>query len=243
MNQLVDNLFWSFAGQFLCSRKDSSDSPLPHDVRFPSLKGCSDNSDSIYSEMDQQHFFNLYQRAYWRARQKQQCSHPLHPLSKCSPTSQTAPQTWSTILTTDSHPISSTWWVHWNILNTLQYPCIRTLCTVCEKLCLGSCEGFRCITLPRFFPQQPLLCQITTCIPPLYHPLSCSHCDTVLTHHFTAALASNWCFSPCRLWRPTLILSHFCVTCDALKLGSRTTKETLPTSYHKKSSAVPLATK
>lgn len=29
MNQLVDNLFWSFAGQFPCSRKDSPDSPSP----------------------------------------------------------------------------------------------------------------------------------------------------------------------------------------------------------------------
>lgn len=38
MNQLVDNFFSSFAGQFPCSTEDSSDPPLPQDVRFPSPK-------------------------------------------------------------------------------------------------------------------------------------------------------------------------------------------------------------
>ena len=38
MNQLVGNFFASFAGQFPCSTKDSSDPPLPQDVRFPSPK-------------------------------------------------------------------------------------------------------------------------------------------------------------------------------------------------------------
>jgi len=31
----VDNFFSLFAGQFPCSTKDSSDPPLPQDIRFP----------------------------------------------------------------------------------------------------------------------------------------------------------------------------------------------------------------
>lgn len=38
MNQLVDNFFSPFAGQFPCNTKDSSDPPLPQDVRFHSPK-------------------------------------------------------------------------------------------------------------------------------------------------------------------------------------------------------------
>lgn len=180
MNQLVDNLFWSFAGQFPCSRKDSPDSPSPR-MSDSLAPRAAVTAQTPFTQRWISSISLISIKGHTEEQDKSRgWLHCCIPLSKWSPTAR--------LLLRLEPQYSQLTHIHLRYLvgsleSTQHFTIpLHQNPLHCEKLsCLRSCEGFRCITPPRFFPQQPLLCQITTFIPPAYHPFSWNHCNTVLT--------------------------------------------------------------
>lgn len=162
MNQLVDNFFPSFAAQFPCSTKDSSDSPLPQDVRFPRPK---DQCPLIA--------LSAAKRAQNTTLQMWVSSTPLI----CSLKSKKKATVLHSNLSKNSAPdrsscVSSVYRLRLKGLSTLQSPSTRTFWAVSKTMPSPYTEAVKVLdtsTISELL--STALCHIATSIPPACYPL------------------------------------------------------------------------